>query len=458
MKSLKVYESQPEVQDLIVDEATIACIIPAYNEEDSIERTLESLMTQTRPPNIVHVVVNNTSDDTTWIARNYEGVHEIEYHGQLRRMEIVVHDIGKNKDKKVGALNYGWELSKEFDFILGVDGDTVLDRKCVEKLEAEMLSDTRIGGISAIYSFDRKDGDSAFEKFLIAGQRQQFAGFELDNLLRNRNMAVLGGQCSLLRSEALVEVMKANRQSTPWVTDSSVEDSLLSLQIKSAGYMTKISATARANVGAMTTMKSLYAQQVKWTAGGIELMRQNPFHPNLRLRWRENAAMVFNISTRVLFVLLLAASISISAFVFHPIWLIPPVAAWLLNIRLTATMKEVGTADRVFSWSFVLAEVYMLIRITHFIASWYQSFSNMERDNWSAQANAESGKGSSGIIWPIAVVLIVGAISYFSWTSMDVVVQSVILAIGWPILAVISAILTLTMVVKLFRRQLGYKV
>lgn len=438
--------------------ATIACIVPAYNEEETIERTIKSLLGQTRLPNTIYIIVNNTKDDTLWIAKQYEGEHKLTYHGRTRSVTVSVLDIGKNSDKKVGALNYGWSLAQQHDFILGVDGDTVLDRKCVERLEEEMLSDSRIGGISAIYSFDRKDGDSAFEKFLIAGQRQQFAGFELDNLLRNRNMAVLGGQCSLLRSEALREVMKANRQDTPWVTDSSVEDSLLSLQIKSAGYLTKISASARANVGAMTTMKSLYAQQVKWTAGGIELMRQNPFHPNLRLRWRENAAMMFNILTRVMFVLLLAASISIDAFIFHPVWFVPPLAAWLLNIRLTATMKEVSTADRIFSWSFVLAEAYMLIRMTHFVASWYQSFSNMERDNWSAQASAESGQGSSGVVWPIAAVFVVGTVAYFSWNAMDIAVQSVVLGIGWPMLAIISAILTLTMVIKLFRRQLGYKV
>ena len=46
---------------------------------------------------------------------------------------------------------------------------------------------------------------------------------------------------------------------SPWVSDSEVEDSLLSLQIKSAGYLTKISARARAHVGGMTTLRSLDA-------------------------------------------------------------------------------------------------------------------------------------------------------------------------------------------------------
>lgn len=438
--------------------STIACVIPAYNEEDSIAATLRSLLDQTRPPDRIYVVVNNSSDDTVWEARKFEGTHTISSRGREYSVSVIVLDIGKNADKKVGALNRGWELAREHTFILGVDGDTVLDRKCIDYLEREMLADSRIGGLSAIYSFDPKTGDSGFEKFLVAGQRQQFAGFEMDNLLRNRNMAVLGGQCSLLRVEALREVMQAYRQDRPWVTDSSVEDSLLSIQIKSVGFSTKISARARASVGAMLTLKSLYAQQVKWTAGGIELMRQHPFHPNLRLRWRENFAMLFNIGTRVLFAALLFFSLNIGAFVFSPVWLLPPVVAWLLNVRLTYTMKESGTADKVFAWTFFPAEAYMLLRMTHFIASWYQSLARIEKDNWGLQSSAESGKGTSGVLWPVLALLITGAITYTSWVNMSSTTQSVILQIGWPVLAVASTVLTLTMAKKLVRRQRGYRV
>ena len=92
----------------------------------------------------------------------------------------------------------------------------------------------------------------------------------------------------------------------------------------------------------MTTIRSLDGQQVKWNYGAIDLMwpgqrgdtKGQPFHPNLRLRWAENLGMVTNIFTRIAFVLLLAASLSIDAFVFSPLWLIPPVVAILLNIRI----------------------------------------------------------------------------------------------------------------------------
>ena len=110
----------------------------------------------------------------------------------------------------------------------------------MEYLETEAVSDSRIGGISAIYTIDDRPIKGVIAKFLTAGQRTQFAAFNLQNMLRGRNMAVLGGQFSIFSTNALRDAMKQNHQNTPWVKDSEVEDSLLSLQIKSAGYLTKI--------------------------------------------------------------------------------------------------------------------------------------------------------------------------------------------------------------------------
>ncbi|WP_394550935.1 glycosyltransferase family 2 protein [Agromyces sp. MMS24-JH15] len=313
--------------------ATIGCVIPAYNEEESIRDVLESLIGQTRMPDVIHVVVNNTNDRTVEYAAEYAGAHSrVGEDGVEQFTEVFVHDIGKNPDKKVGALNYGYSLVEGLDYLLGVDGDTIADSRAIEFLEAEIESDSRIGGISAIYTIDDSKIEGTIGRFLIAGQRAQFAAFNMQNMLKGRNMAVLGGQYSIFSMKALSEAMAANHQRTPWVKDSEVEDSLLSLQVKSAGYLTKISAQARADVGGMTTLRSLDAQQVKWNYGAIELMwpgqrgdtKGQPLHPNMRQRWLENFSMAVNGLTRILFIVLLAGSLSIDAFVFMWWWVLPP--------------------------------------------------------------------------------------------------------------------------------------
>ncbi|MDO5535254.1 MAG: glycosyltransferase family 2 protein [Propionibacteriaceae bacterium] len=227
--------------------ARVGCVIPAYNEEATIKEVLQGLLDQTRLPDVVHVIINNTSDDTLWMARELAGRHTRTYRDEVMVCDVHVHDVGKLDERKVGALNIGFRLVEaDCDYFLGVDGDTILERNAIARLLAEIESDSRIGGISAIYSIDYDEGENEGERFLIAGQRQQFASFNMLNLVRGRNMAVLGGQCSIFSMEALRTVRDEYRQRGPWVSDSEVEDSLLSIQLKRCGYSTKISASARA--------------------------------------------------------------------------------------------------------------------------------------------------------------------------------------------------------------------
>jgi len=453
------------LENTSVHRSTIGCVIPAYNEEESIADVIEALLGQTRVPDVIHVVVNNTSDNTVKIASEYSGPHELTTDLGEQFTEVFVHDIGKNPDKKVGALNYGYSLVEGYDYLLGVDGDTIADAKAVEYLETEAVSDSRIGGISAIYTIDDRPIKGTIAKFLTAGQRTQFAAFNLQNMLRGRNMAVLGGQFSIFSTNALREAMKQNHQNTPWVKDSEVEDSLLSLQIKSAGYLTKISPYARADVGGMTTLSGYDAQQVKWTYGAIELMwpgqrgdtKGQPFHPNLRLRWFENFGMLTNLFVRVAFLTLLAGSLSIGAFVFSPLWLIPPVIAMLLNLRIARTMKAVNRRDILFAVLFFPAELFMWIRISHFVRSWTRFLSRKKVDNWAMQAKAERG-GGLGHWAPMIVLIAVAVALAVIWVMVGPMVQSSILWIGWPIVGVVTVVQTLLMFSKLVRRHHGFKV
>ncbi len=459
-------EFESVLERISVHRSTIGCIIPCYNEAETIAHVLDSLLHQTRVPDVIHVIVNNTTDATVEIASQYAGPHQVVTDLGEQFTEVFVHDIGRNPDKKVGALNYGYALVEGYDYLLGVDGDTIADARAVEYLETEAVGDSRIGGISAIYTIDDRSIKGTIAKFLIAGQRTQFAAFNLQNLLRGRNMAVLGGQFSIFSTAALRDAMRANHQVTPWVKDSEVEDSLLSLQIKSAGYLTKISPFARASVGGMTTLKAYDAQQVKWTYGAIELMwpgqrgdtKGQPFHPNLRLRWFENFGMLTNLFVRVAFLTLLAGSLSINAFIFSPWWLIPPVIATMLNLRVALTMKQVNQRDILFAGLVFPAEFFMWVRLGHFVRSWSSFLSRKKVDNWAAQAKAEKGGASVGHWVPFILLVVTALAIAVIWEMLPAVAQSSILWVGWPIVGVVTVIQTVLMAFKLFRRQFGYKV
>src|SRR6476661_3380596 len=80
--------------------ATIACIIPAYNEEATIGDVLASLLEQTRLPDVIHVIVNNTDDNTLDVVEPYLGLHERTVKGVVFQTRVFVHDLGENPDKK----------------------------------------------------------------------------------------------------------------------------------------------------------------------------------------------------------------------------------------------------------------------------------------------------------------------------------------------------------------------
>lgn len=440
------------------DEKVVA-VIPAYNEEESIVSVLKGLLDQTRLPDEIHVVVNNTTDDTVYEASKLEGTHKLTKKLGLVACEIIVHDIGRAPGKKVQALNYGYNLAKKAgaDYFLGVDGDTVLDRKALDHMIDEMEGDSRVGGLSAIYGFDDIKGGGPLSQFLLSAQKAQFVSFNLDNLLKNRTMSVIGGQGSVFRMKSLDAVSEQFLQNSPWVMDSEVEDSLLSIQIKKVGYQTKISARARANVGPMLSLSSLHAQQLKWSAGGAKLLTQFPFHANMRQKWGENLGMAMNILVRVMFAVLLAASLSLGSFVFSPFWLIPPVLAWILNMRITATMHSRTWKDWVYSVTFIGPELYMWLKSVFFIRSWWQVLGGADHDNWGLQSKAESGRGGiSWLTWPLLSISAVGGIIVYAWLQLGIAEQTAIVGYGWPVLMVLTIMLTVGMLRKAIRPHRGY--
>ena len=104
--------------------------------------------------------------------------------------------------------------------------------------------------------------------------------------------------------------------------------------------------------------------------------------------------------------LLLAASLSIGAFVFSPLWLIPPVVAILLNIRIAMSMKDKTWKDVLFAASGIGAEVYMWLKAGHFVRAWTKFLSRVQTDNWAEQAKAERGSGNSHLV-PLVVLAVV---------------------------------------------------
>ena len=102
---------------------TISVVIPAYNEEERIERTLKSLTTQTNKALEIIVADNNSTDKTTEIAKKY---------GALV--------VSEHQQGYVFALNTGLKATKG-EVVAIIDADSKPDLNWLETIGEEFKNE-----------------------------------------------------------------------------------------------------------------------------------------------------------------------------------------------------------------------------------------------------------------------------------------------------------------------------
>ena len=421
-------------------------LIPAHNEEATIGKNLNALLTQTRVPDRIVVIADNCTDRTEQIARRYRGV-------------TVMRTVG-NVERKVGALNQGWlRWQAGYDYIAGVDADTVLAPDCLQALEEEMAETPRAGGVMARYTFEQRLGTSAPARMLIRMQRLEFASWTADALRRNRKTYVLGGQATLFNAEALRAVADRNHTREPWDTSTLVEDMQLTGDLQAMRYATNVSITARAYAGPMFTLRSLWAQRRKWDEGMVRLLVGSTVNKWTATLWRSQLSLLSNGITRVAFLFLLTAALMVHQYRWSWLWAIPPVVAVLLNLKIAWRVPNRTAGDLIAAGLLVPVEIYLVVRIACATASWANVLAGIKRDGWASQARAEQG-GSNGPVKMLAGLLLVALIAtgaVIGWLHAPLIVQQRILTVGWGVLATITAVQVLIMVIRIFRPTRGLR-
>lgn len=441
--------------------ARILAIIPAHNEGDrnwanparaaaigttSIERTLESISRQTRRPDRTVVIVNNSTDDTAARARRYKWATVI----------VLEH----NQDKKVGALNHAWqEWSAGYDFIAGIDADTEVEPECLAQLEDEMVRRPQAAGIMARYTMRQSDATGPLSGMLVRAQRLDFSSWVDESLAHKRDTYVLGGQATLFRRDALAKVRDDYHRVGPWDPGADVEDMELTWRVKENNRTALTSADARAYVGSMHTMRSLWAQRLKWARGMASLLKATGFTKTTAYPWKQQAGLFLNALIRVALAFLLPASLIAHQFVWSWIWLLPVALAWTLNVRSALRMPDRTGKDVAYAATLIPAELTLWFNIAVTTTAWVQVLSGSKTDAWARQSSAESGKSAGW--WKIVAVAVGIAAVAFSvaqlWSQATPELQSRVLTVGWTVLSALTIAQCLVMLRRIFRRYHGLR-
>ena len=428
--------------------ARMAVLIPAHNEQADIEACLASVLAQTRTPDLVVVIADNCTDDTVALARRFRGVKVLETSG--------------NTDAKVGALAAGYAefvAGGAFDVMVSMDADVALEETCLADLEAELLKTPSAAAVSAKYHFAEGSG-GWFNRQLVRAQKLDFTQFQMRANERGRRTTIVGGQCSAFRFGAIDEVVRTHRRPAPWTNETATEDAQLGLELQELGWTTVMSTTARAQVGAMPTLRALSGQRSKWNAGLIALMTSMPLSRRTLPFWLQHIGLGLNMLMRLAFVALLAASASVSQFVWSWWWLTPTVLAALYQLKMAHLSPRRTTADYVFAALWLPGEAWLWFSGWNTTKAWVTHLLGRQRDLWAAQAAAErgvkAGNGSGALMGTLVGAVVLSSVGAWYWlTQASVELQRLVLTVGWRSLAVLTIAASLLLVVKLLRPTRG---
>lgn len=256
----------------------VTVVIPAYNEEDSIGKSIEGIMKQDYKGDIETIVINDGSTDGT--ART------------ASRYPVTLVNLAKNRGKG-NALNVG--VSKSSGAILVfTDSDSVLEKNSV-RLLVEYLA--RNGNAGAVAGFVRvREGNG---KLLTHFQAIEYeTGQQLDKVLQGESQSVIICPGPLFAAKRDVALR------TPFNEASVTEDADFTARVHRSGMGVGFESQAVAYTNAPISVKAWVAQRKRWWAGFLEMWKTHKPWSSANL-WMINSYSSYVVSTASLAMLAL---------------------------------------------------------------------------------------------------------------------------------------------------------
>jgi cellulose synthase/poly-beta-1,6-N-acetylglucosamine synthase-like glycosyltransferase/peptidoglycan/xylan/chitin deacetylase (PgdA/CDA1 family)/spore germination protein YaaH len=227
----------------------VAVLIPAYNEEKVIVRTIRSVLNSDYPNMRVIVIDDGSKDRTSDVAR-------AAYPDEIASGMLTV--LRTVNGGKAEALNFAVAGLQE-EFYVGIDADTVIAADAVSKLVCH-FADPKIGAVAG----NAKVGNrvnlwtrwQALE--YITSQNFERRALDLFNIV-----TVVPGAIGAWRTEAV-------RQGGSYPVNTVAEDADLTMNLLEQGYKVIYEDRALAFTEAPTTASGLMRQRFRWSFGTLQ--------------------------------------------------------------------------------------------------------------------------------------------------------------------------------------------
>ncbi len=216
-------------------------IIPAYNKQDVISKTIKSIQEQDYPlDNIQIIVVDDGSTDKTYnIAKSFKGIEVYK----------------KENGGKASALNYGIRKAKG-EFIVVLDADTYLGNNLLKKA-ASYFDDENVGIVVPTLKPYKP------AKFL---EKLQVVEYTISSFIRKllslNNSLAAAPACSIFRASLFEKHGLFDEHNL-------TEDFEIALRAQANNYRLIHMIDAIAYTDVPKTVKGLVRQRIRWSYGAL---------------------------------------------------------------------------------------------------------------------------------------------------------------------------------------------
>ncbi len=232
------------------DAPLVSVIVPAYNEEKAIGKTIDALLQLSYPNKEIIIVDDGSTDGTLETAKT---------HAKNDFTTVITKPNGGKWD----ALNTGIKAAKG-EFIICMDADTLLDPNALQQL-TKHFSDPGIAATAGNVKVGNRHG--------LLTKLQALEYVVGINLYRRseaslQRVTVVPGPIGAFRASILKKIGL-------FEGDTFAEDADITIKILKAGYETAYEPQAIGYTEAPTTMTNLAKQRYRWYRGSFQVLSKH---------------------------------------------------------------------------------------------------------------------------------------------------------------------------------------
>nr|WP_311148053.1 glycosyltransferase [Prevotella pallens] len=227
----------------------VSIIVPAYNEEVNIVRTINNLKQQDYPNFHIYLVDDGSKDNT--LKRVHEKFDN----------DTAVTIIEKENGGKASALNLGIATCST-EYVVCIDADTQLLPDAVSKLMRHFIADKtgRIGAVAGNVKVGNSRNILTYWQAIEYTTSQNFDRMAYSNI---NAITVVPGAIGAFRKKVLEEV-------GGFTTDTLAEDCDLTMCINERGYIIENENYAVAMTEVPETLRQFVKQRIRWCFGVMQ--------------------------------------------------------------------------------------------------------------------------------------------------------------------------------------------